>query len=183
MPRIIAPLEEKPETVQTAVEAESAEKQIEESELSETVLITAKEMEKAIFEFDKNGKNDLTINPSLAERIRQYLAYQEELTPLFQKLAERLYLPYIEAGTGALEVTMYVNNSMVSKVTLYKSDVSYEYQIVTVQEFKQFLCYLKNPYARWIENKRGGVNVATYVHAQGGTFMVSTKSCELHITI
>lgn len=187
MPRVIAPLEQEPESKQ---ELDTAQvKQIGEAKKQEQegapygVIITAEEMEKAIFEFNQNGKNDLTINPSLAERIRQYLAYQEELTPLFQKLAERLYLPYLEESNGYIDVTMYVNNTQVNKITLYKSGVSYEYQVVTIQAFKQFLCYLKNPYAIWIENKRGGVNIATYVHSQGGTFMLSTRSCELRITI
>ena len=51
-------------------------------QLPDGVLITSGEIEKVFNEWKANGENDLVVISNLAERIRQYLAYQEELDPL-----------------------------------------------------------------------------------------------------
>lgn len=142
-------------------------------QLPDGVLITSGEIEKVFNEWKANGENDLVVIPNLAERIRQYLAYQEELDPLKEELAERIYKPYICYGTDGKEAKLIVNNDFVATVKIYKT-YSGIYQCMEVYGFKKMLLHLKNPYAIWIKEQRAerdvctGVDVGAYIAQNGG---------------
>lgn len=93
MPRIIAPIGHEPENEQITAKAGYVKKQEEEKVSLDTRVISAKELESLIAEYERQGRSDLIINPDLTRRMHEYLNQQEEQEPLMKKLAERLYMP------------------------------------------------------------------------------------------
>lgn len=144
----------------------------------EATIITASEMEKLFHEWDVNGHNDLSINSSLADRIQQYLAYQEELDPLRTKLAQRIYKPYTVISNNSINlyVELLLNNKRVEYIKIYKFKDTY--RLINVSDFKLLLLQLKNPYAAWIletDNNNEKVDLKSYVISNGGTFECDTS--------
>ena len=138
----------------------------------DSVLITSTEIDKLYHEWDLNGQNDLFINPSLAERIRKYLAYQEELDPLKSQLAERIYKPFITAindKSGYKNFQISVNKKAVTSTSCYL----YEgyYKIIHVSAFKSILASIGNPYAPYINaSLKQYVDFLAYTIANGGSY-------------
>lgn len=133
-------------------------------QLPDGVLITSGEIEKVFNEWKANGENDLVVISNLAERIRQYLAYQEELDPLKEELAKRIYKPYGCRGTDGKEARLIVNNDFVATVKIYKTH-SGVYQCMEVYGFKKMLLHLKNPYAIWMKEQKDESDGCTVVDA------------------
>lgn len=146
-----------------------------------TILITSGEMDKLFHEWDASGQNDLFVNPTLAERIRQYLAYQEELDPLKEQLAERIYKPYlVDVSTANYRnFTISVNNSTVVETSCYLYNGYYK--IISVSSFKCILAHIRNPYAPYINGMSNEyVDFCAYVIANGGSFVFDNG---WHITL
>lgn len=139
----------------------------------DSVLISSSEIDKLYHEWDLNGQNDLFINPSLAERIKKYLAYQEELDPLKSQLAERIYKPFLITTT--LNKNSYDNLDIKvnGKKVVCTSCYLYEgfYKIIHVSAFKSILTSIGNPYAPYINTSLGHyVDFLAYTIANGGSF-------------
>ncbi len=149
-----------------------------------STLITAAELTKLFREWDANGNADLVVNESLAQRIEQYLAYQEQLDPLKRKLAKRIYQPYVCIGYEEVFADLYVNSNHIGRVKIYCARVGeYNYRILKLVDFKALLITIGNPYAIWIENKNDEVNAYEYVVANGGTFLYDPKNKRIEVTI
>lgn len=148
----------------------------------ESTIITAREMKKLFNEWDANGKNDLCINPTLAERIQKYLEYQEQLDPLKAKLAERIYKPYLIAVSSEpdhRDFSLYVNEYFVLKAPFYLFDNLY--QLVNIITFKRFLSHIGNPYALYMDaSKKLYIDIHAYVIANGGSLSFNEG---YHITL
>ncbi len=135
------------------------------------VIIQADEMEKLFNEWDANGHNDLSINPTLKQRIEQYLEYQEELDPLREKMAERIWKPYRCPGEEGKKVTFEVNFKTITNTPLHNYSGSKISGVVTLADFKLILIAVENPYAKWIKgDNKIGIDLRSYVIANGGTF-------------
>lgn len=145
----------------------------------DSVLISSDEMDRLFHEWDANGKNDLYINPTMAERIRQYLAYQEELDPLKAKLAERIYKPYLvtpDRSDDYSNVNIKINNSD-ALITTSAYILANYYKAIPVVSFKAILVALRNPYALYIPNTpKQYVDFLAYVIANGGEWKFSSNT-------
>lgn len=183
MPRTIVPIGQEPENKQANAQAEQEGKRLAGSASLDTEVITAEEIENLTAEFTRNGKNALVINPNLANRIRQYLEQQEELEPLMEKLVMKWCKRYQEDGTDGDDVWLSVNGKIIGEIELFYGKKSRIYQIVTLMGFKNFLSYVGHPYAKWIPVHSSGINLATYVFEQGGTFILYGSNKTLEITI
>ncbi|MCI8620938.1 MAG: hypothetical protein HFJ50_04010 [Clostridia bacterium] len=71
MPRIIAPIGHEPENEQITAKAGYVKKQEEEKVSLDTRVISAKELESLIAEFERQGRSDLIINPDLTRRMHE----------------------------------------------------------------------------------------------------------------
>lgn len=141
--------------------------------MGEETIITADEMNKLFHEWTANGQNNLYVNLSLAERIRKYLEYQEELDPLKEKLAERIYKPYlveINKNTLYKEFEIHVNGKYITKECCY--DFGGFFCIINVRAFKVILSSIGNPYAPYIPNSTTSyIDILGYVIANGGSYI------------
>lgn len=151
----------------------------------DNILITSDEIVKLYNEWDLTGKNDLFINPSLAERIRQYLKYQEELDPLKTQLAERIYKPFIVTSFGRgnyKNFDILVNGKLVAGTRNYL----YEgyYKIIHVSAFKSILAFIQNPYAPYIDaSAEQYVDFQAYVIANNGSYKFESYQDAWSITL
>ena len=151
----------------------------------DNILITSDEIVKLYNEWDLTGKNDLFINPSLAERIRQYLKYQEELDPLKTQLAERIYKPFIVTSFGKgnyKNFDILVNGKLVAETRNYL----YEgyYKIIHVSAFKSILAFIQNPYAPYIDaSAEQYVDFQAYVIANNGSYKFESYQDAWSITL
>lgn len=140
----------------------------------ESTIVTAAELKKLFNEWDASGKNDLSINSSLADRINQYLDYQRKLDPLRHELASRIYKPYlIEDDDLSHELRdLYVNDEFIATISAYKRNSTC--RLVTISDFKIILMALNNPYAVWIDQKDDNlldeyVDYFAFIVNNGGT--------------
>lgn len=152
----------------------------------ESTIITAHEMEKLFHEWDINGKNNLCINPTLAERIQKYLEYQEQLDPLKAKLAERIYKPYLITINPSEVKTKYFN-IYVNEVEL-RQEAFYPlgnfYRVTHICALKTVLTSIGNSYALYIDaSKNQFVDFLGYVIANGGSFKYDETNVAFHIEL
>lgn len=140
----------------------------------ETTIITAEEMRRACNEWNENGQNDFNINANLAERIRQYLEYREEIDPLMAKMAERIYKPYIvdvNREQSEIEAAILLNNTkIIPQTKLFKiSGQTKGPQLISISDFKRLIIALKNPYGIYINvQEEIYIDVKSYIYMIGG---------------
>lgn len=135
----------------------------------ESTLITSLEMEKLFHEWSVTGKNDLMINPTLAERIRQYLRYHEELDPLKVQLAERIYKPFVIncKSEEYRSFGLYINSKKIQDFHFYRlNDI---FSAIHISTFRFILTKLRSPYAPYIDvSKQLFIDIMAYVLANNG---------------
>ncbi len=152
----------------------------------ESTIITAREMEKLFHEWNANGQNDLCINQTLAERIQQYLDYQEQLDPLRAKLAERIYRPYLitisPSEVKSKPFNIYVNNAKLRQEHFLP--LGDFYRATHICALKTVLTFIGNPYAIYIDaSKDQFVDLLGYVIANGGSFKYDNKDVAFYIEL
>lgn len=134
------------------------------------MIIRADEMEKLFHEWDANGKNDLYVNSTLAERIEEYIEYQEKMDPLRKKMAARIYAPFKVDDNKVRKASADVELNDIPVVT--NIDV-FEYagskRVIRINDFKIILGALNNPYAYWID-ETGLVDLKGYILSIGGSY-------------
>lgn len=137
----------------------------------ESTLITSPEMEKLFYEWSVTGKNDLMINPTLAERIRQYLRYQEELDPLKVQLAERIYKPFVvNCDTEYKCFDLCVNEQKLGKFNFYLFDNFY--RVIHISTFRYILTQVRNPYVPYIDvSKELFIDIGAYALTNNGKYI------------
>lgn len=137
------------------------------------VLVSSYELTQLFNEWNQNGQNDLAINPSLSDRIQQYLNYQEELDPLRAKLAERIYKPFVDTPHDDYkDLRFFINSDYITSGNIFarESENSY-YRLITLVTFKCILLALNNPYAPYIvASERTYVDIVTYILSIGMHF-------------
>ncbi len=136
--------------------------------------LSSDELDKLFHEWDASGKNDLLVEPDLANRVREYLAHQKELDALRLELAERIYKPFeVTIGNASPYSTLdiYVNNIRVFvDASLYKFGGSP--CTINLSAFKSVALALGNSHASYIpEDKISGVDLFAYLVSIG-------KSCD-----
>lgn len=140
----------------------------------EQVIITADEMTKLLNEWDATGRNDLSVNHTLGQRIEEYLDYQDEMDPLRAKLAERIYKPYIvnPSDNNLYRTKVYLNNDFICTARAHVDTNAEIYTgVMNLSTFKTILIALQNPYAPWIQtNENIAIDVKSYIIKNGGTF-------------
>ncbi len=174
----------KKENEQSEVQEVAEQPSFMDSDDGGSTLITAAELTKLFHEWDANGNTDLVVNDSLAQRIEQYLAYQEQMDPLKRKLAKRIYQPYVVSnGYDRQNSYLYVNGNYVGKVKIYCVRTGeYNYRILELSDFKALLITIGNPYAIWIETDvRMAIDAYSYVVDNGGTFSYDEQSEKIEV--
>lgn len=157
-------------------EGKEDQAQIQGSAIEETSFgfasLSADELDKLFHEWDASGKNDLLVEPDLANRVREYLAHQKELDALRLELAERIYKPFEVEITGnpLISPDIYVNGTRVFVSTgLYKFGSSP--CVINLSAFKSVALALGNSHASYItENKKIGVNLFAYLASIGKSY-------------
>lgn len=168
--------------VQEAIAEAHALKEQEKSIVSEnTTTITSEELKELFSEWDANGHLDLSVDSLLADRIAQYLQYQEELDLQRRLLAERIYKRYTTRVQYAKRIKrhIHVNNIYIGKFYIY--GIRKQYKLIHVSDFKMLLIALKHPYASWISNYNDDsddddyVDFVSFILDNGGTVGDSTS--------
>lgn len=148
------------------------------------IIVYADEMEKLFHEWDANGKNDLYVNSTLADRIRQYLDYQTEMDPLRKEMAARIYAPFEVngdfSGNSANNASVYVDDKFLAIMKVYEYAGSK--RVVRICDFKTILMALDNPYAYWIDND-GYVDLKGYIASTGCSYEHEESSYSNNIRI
>lgn len=143
----------------------------------ESTLIASPEMEKLFDEWSATGKNDLMINPTLAERIRQYLHYQEELDPLKVQLAERIYKPFVVNCENDVykSFNLYVNGQWMCHSNFYL--FNHLFIAIHISTFRYILAQVQNHYAPYIDvSKQLFIDIKTYALINNGNCVYEDKS-------
>ncbi len=143
--------------------------------LEKGFTISAEELEQMFYEWDANGKNDLTVDDgSIAKKIEAYLEYQETLKPLKVKLAEeqfeRFLVESVDKGSGkSVESKIYLNKKIIATAMIFSKNSVYGY--MNFEDFRIILCSCKNPYAYYpYKNEKRIIDVRGWVSECGGTF-------------
>lgn len=148
------------------------------------VIVYADEMEKLFHEWDANGKNDLYVNSTLADRIRQYLDYQMEMDPLRKEMAARIYAPFKvnndAIGNKGNNTSVYVDGKYLTMMKVY--EYAGTKRVVRICDFKTILMAIDNPYACWIDDD-GYVDLKGYITSIGYSYEYeeSSYSNDIHI--
>lgn len=148
--------------------------------------IRQEEMEKLLNEWTFLGKGDLIVDSTMADRLRKYIAYQEELDPLREQLANRLYSKFsceIERASDSLEVKVYVDGQDEGfYVSIACRTQSESKTYIRLNDFKKILASMKNPYAQYIpeDNRNTRVNIFAFLKSIGAS--VNWDSYGLKIT-
>lgn len=139
----------------------------------EKVTISSAELEQIFYEWDLNGKNDLTIDGGdIAKKIEAYLAYQETLKPLKIKLAEEQFERFLVESVDeekSEEARITLNRNFVETAMLFSKNSVYGY--MNFEDFRLILCACKNPYAYYpYKNEKRIIDVRGWVLEHGGNF-------------
>lgn len=143
--------------------------------LKDGVIVYADEMEKLFHEWDANGKNDLYVNSTLANRIRKYIDYQNEMDPLKKEMAARVYAPFKVAVDSGISTTasVYIDNNHITDIKIF--EYAGTKRAVRICDFKIILMALDNPYAYWIDED-GEVDLKGYLMSIGCSYKYDTAS-------
>lgn len=144
--------------------------------------LSSDELDKLFHEWDASGKNDLLVEPDLANRVREYLAHQKELDALRLELAERIYNPFKAEIVGSnlcKALDIYVNGTNVfSSACLYRLGGSP--CVINLCAFKSVALALGNSHASYIpENNKIGVNLFTYLASIGKSYRYDDYSIKI----
>lgn len=181
MPRTI--LVEKPQNIVTkSVEAKDdfIQKEAKPDQVTDGVIISADDMEKLLHEWNVNGKNDLLVDSTLADRIRQYIKYQEELDPLKKDMAKRVYSPFkvYEDSNISLSFEVHLNEIFIAEIPIYKANGLY--RLININDFKFILIALHNPFAPWI-NEEGQMDLMSYMISIGYSYEITINPQSLNL--
>ncbi len=147
------------------------------------VTISSAELEQMFYEWDATGKNDLTVNDSIAGRIEEYLTYQETLKPLKVKLAEEQFERFLVSHiSDSYGMELYVNNEYFGKILTYCKSAAYAY--MPFEDFRMVLCACKNPYAYYpYKDQKKIIDARGWVLEHGGTYSEENKNIKITIPL
>lgn len=143
----------------------------------EHTIITATEIERLFHELSITEKNDLTVNPTLPERIQQYLEYQKNLDPLRIQLAERIYKPFIidYEIKDYKSFDLFINETRVGLYKFYSLD--HFYRVISISTFRCLLACIGNPYFPYIKTSENVlIHLEAYVLFNNGTFKFKNEA-------
>lgn len=145
----------------------------------EEVVISADQMRMLVNEWDKDS--DLIIDYNLASKIKKFIDYQETLDPLRQKLAKRIYEPYIliadeDSYKKYVEyinsANLYVNGEFISEIAIII--VNSARKGVLLEDFRTILISFRNKMAKWFKDERYIViDLFAYIASIDGKIIIS----------
>lgn len=172
MTRRILPIEQESEKIDLV----NLKKDNEEFFNDNEVVISSQDMERLFNLWD--GKSALSIDIDLGSKIKRYLEFEEEIKPYRQKIAKKIYEPYLLAeGISNYEcrAELYVNNKFIGNsevLTDFDPDDCSECHVVGMKAniFKKVLIVTGCTGAIGIANDDDSeIDIFLYVSAQGGT--------------
>lgn len=189
MQRTIIPEEQHEEVQNTEQQVQVNESQTVNKtiDVNDRVVISSYELEQLFHEWDCTGKKDLIINESIADRIQEYLAYQERIKPLKIKLAEEQFGRFIvDKVQREHEIKIYIDSVFVTKISMFAVS-DYNWVCMYFGDFRDIvLCACKNPFAFYAyqgKEYKTKINVKGWIMEHGGSFEEDENEYKIRISL